>query len=175
MIGFVWPFSSPSQSGFERAVLSSVSLPWLEAPAHLHVLKTHSSAQVTIFILLFQFCLPCEMTARGCPNPLAQMCFLQDLGQYLMSPNLYPVFISIHKSIFHTEMFVDYQHHIVVGAFFFSLHLVCRSPSLTRYPQSKSFATKTCGRNPFSLFCYEARVWVACWESWSYRVSLHKF
>lgn len=55
------------------------------------------------------------------PKPFRSDVFLQHLGQYLMLPNLYPVFISIHKSIFHKEMFVDYQHHIVVGDFFWNI------------------------------------------------------
>lgn len=55
------------------------------------------------------------------PKPSLSGVSLQHLGQCVMSPNLYPVFTSTHKYIFHKEMFVNYQRHPVVSDFFWDI------------------------------------------------------
>lgn len=122
MIGFfIWPFPSPSQCEFERAVLNSVSLAVIRSSSSLgHFLNTLICPSDNLHFILSVLSALWNDSA-GVPKPSLSDVSLQHLGQCVMSPDLYPVFTSTHKYIFHKEMFVNYQRHPVVSDFFWDI------------------------------------------------------
>lgn len=111
---FFWPLSSSSPCVSEMVILNSVSLPWLEIGAHLHILEhTHLPIWQSAFYLLW-FCLPFTMTMQGCLDPFSHKCVCSTFV-CLMSRNLHPGFISTQ------EIFVNHRHHIVVSNFFWNI------------------------------------------------------